>query len=171
MSKPYPAPGMAVKKSWKIKPSPLLFWVAVWGAAFAAALGVILADSDASSVVVELQVEKIGTKNFSIPVRSIRVDGMSEDMQLEYGPEQSVTIVFKGRDEVLGTLSEENFVASIDLTEFVDPGEYTVPVIIMEQPEGCEYTGEAFIDVTLNLKEELTAEPEGEPEVDAEPEV
>ncbi len=130
--------------------------------------GVILADSDASSVVVELQVEKIGTKNFSIPVRSIRVDGMSEDMQLEYGPEQSVTIVFKGRDEMLQALSLESFVASVDLTEFVDPGEYSVPVIITEQPEGCEYTGEAFIDITLSLKEELVTEPEVGPEAETE---
>ena len=135
--------------------------------------GVILADADASSVVVELQVEKIGTKSFSIPVRSIRVDGMAEGMQLEYGPEQSVAIVFEGRDEMLEGLSLETFVASVDLSEFTDPGEYSVPVIISEQPEGCEYAGDATINIILSVKEDLTVDPNtGEdPEVSVEPEV
>ena len=115
--------------------------------------GVILVDRDATTAVVEIMMEQIGTKNFSIPVRSVQVIGLAEDMQMLFGPEQSLSIVFKGRGEDLSKLTEGGFVASIDLTECVEPGEYTVPVLISEQPEGCDYIGDAKIKVTLSLKE------------------
>lgn len=127
--------------------------------------GLILVDKDATSAVVEILMEQIGTKSFSIPVRSVRVDGLAENMQMTFGPEQSVSIVFKGRSEHLSNLTEGGFVASIDLTECVDPGEYTVPVIIAEQPDGCDYIGTAKIKLTLTLKEVVN---EGEMSPDAE---
>lgn len=127
--------------------------------------GLILVDKDATSAVVEILMEQIGTKSFSIPVRSVRVDGLAENMQMTFGPEQSVSIVFKGRSEHLSNLTEGGFVASIDLTECVDPGEYTVPVVIAEQPDGCDYIGTAKIKLTLTLKEVVN---EGETSPDAE---
>ena len=81
------------------------------------------------------------------------VTKIAENMQMTFGPEQSVSIVFKGRSEHLANLTEGGFVASIDLTECIEPGEYNVPVIITEQPEGCDYLGSAKIKVTLTLKE------------------
>ena len=120
--------------------------------------GVILVDKDATSAVVEILMEQIGTKNFSIPVRSVQVIGLADNMQMLFGPEQSVSIVFKGRSEHLSNLTEGAFVASIDLTECNEPGEYSVPVIISEQPEGCEYIGTAKIKVTLSLKEVMDNE-------------
>ena len=132
--------------------------------------GVILVDKDATSVVVEILMEQIGTKSFSIPVRSVQVNGLAENMQMAFGPEQSVSIVFKGRSEHLSNLVEGGFVASIDLTECTGPGEYTVPVLVSEQPEGCEYIGTAKIKVTLTLKEDVT-EGETPPDEEAQPEV
>lgn len=125
--------------------------------------GVILVDKDATTAVVEVLMEQIGTKNFSIPVRSVQVVGLAENMQMLFGPEQSVSIVFKGRSEDLSKLTEGGFVASIDLTECTEPGEYSVPVIIGEQPEGCDYIGTAKIKVTLSPKEVV-----GEGEADTE---
>lgn len=132
--------------------------------------GVILVDRDATTAVVEIMMEQIGTKNFSIPVRSVQVIGLAEDMQMLFGPEQSLSIVFKGRGEDLSKLTEGGFVASIDLTECVEPGEYTVPVLISEQPEGCDYIGDAKVKVTLSLKEvleegELPSEEESQTEM------
>ena len=116
--------------------------------------GVILVDQNATSVAVEIMIEQIGTKNFSIPVRSIRVDGLKETFQLAFGPEQSVAIVFTGRSEHLSTLTDDGFVASIDLTEYVEPGEYLVPVVISEQPEGCTYSREAKVKVIISHADE-----------------
>ena len=132
--------------------------------------GVILVDEDATSVVVEILMEQIGTKSFSIPVRSVQVNGLAENMKMMFGPEQSVSIVFTGRSEHLNNLVEGGFVASIDLTECVEEGEYTVPVIITEQPEGCEYIGTAKIKLTLSLKEDVN-EGETSPDVDAQTEM
>lgn len=120
--------------------------------------GVILVDKDATTAVVEIMMEQIGTRNFSIPVRSVQVIGLAEDMQLLFGPEQSLAIVFNGRSDDLSKLTEGGFVASIDLTECSEPGEYEVPVIVSEQPEGCNYIGDAKIKVTLSPKEAIDAE-------------
>ena len=125
--------------------------------------GVILVDQNATTAVVEILMEQIGTKNFSIPVRSVQVIGLAENMQMMFGPEQSVSIIFKGRTENLSKLTEGGFVASIDLTECIEPGEYLAPVIITEQPEGCEYIGSARIKVTLSQKEVIN---EGETETE-----
>ena len=125
--------------------------------------GVILVDQNATTAVVEILMEQIGTKNFSIPVRSVQVIGLAENMQMMFGPEQSVSIIFKGRTEDLSKLTEGGFVASIDLTECIDPGEYSAPVVITEQPEGCEYIGSAKIKVTLSPKEVID---EGETETE-----
>ena len=118
--------------------------------------GVILVDPNATNVAVEIVVEKFGTKSFSIPVRSVRIDGLDEKFQLAFGPEQSVTIVFTGRSEHLEALTNDGFVASIDLTGFADPGEYVVPVLVAEQPEGCDYDGEAKINVIISLSEDAS---------------
>ena len=118
--------------------------------------GVILVDQNATNVAVEIMVEKIGTKSFSIPVRSVRVDGLDEKFQLAFGPEQSVTIAFNGRSEHLDALTDDGFVASIDLSGYVEPGEYMVPVNVAEQPEGCNYNGEAKIKVIISLSEDVS---------------
>lgn len=128
-------------------------------------VGVILADSDAASIAVEINLEQIGTKRFSIPVRSVKVTGLAENLQLDYGPEQSVAIVFSGRAEALETLTDGSFVASIDLTEYIDAGAFMVPVLISEQPDGCEYAGDAKISITLTLKEETNVEEENNTEM------
>ena len=118
--------------------------------------GVILVDQNATNVAVEIMVEKIGTKSFSIPVRSVRVDGLDEKFQLAFGPEQSVAIAFNGRSEHLDVLTDDGFVASIDLSGYVEPGEYMVPVNVAEQPEGCNYNGEAKIKVIISLSEDVS---------------
>ena len=118
--------------------------------------GVILVDQNATNVAVEIMVEKIGTKSFSIPVRSVRIDGLDEKFQLAFGPEQSVAIAFNGRSEHLDVLTDDGFVASIDLSGYVEPGEYMVPVNVAEQPEGCNYNGEAKIKVIISLSEDVS---------------
>lgn len=123
--------------------------------------GVILVDQNATNVAVEIMVEKIGTKSFSIPVRSVRIDGLDEKFQLAFGPEQSVAIAFNGRSEHLDVLTDDGFVASIDLSGYVEPGEYMVPVNVAEQPEGCNYNGEAKIKVIISLSEDVSEGEEG----------
>jgi len=114
--------------------------------------GIIMADSDESSVVVRILVEKTGTKSILLPVGSIQIENASQKFNLEKGPEQEVELQFSGTNEALGNLSSEKITASIDLTEYTEAGTYTVPVQVTELPEDCTYIGSATIQIVLKKK-------------------
>ena len=114
--------------------------------------GIIMADSDESSVVVRILVEKAGTKSILLPVGSIQIENAPSKLNLEKGPEQEVELQFSGSKEALENLSSEKITASVDLSQYTDAGTYTVKVEITELPEGCIYIGEATIKIILTKK-------------------
>lgn len=120
--------------------------------------GVLLQDEDAGSVVVTIIVDKSGTKSILLPVRSIRINGISDELELSYGPEQEVELNFRGKDEKLAKLTESNIIATIDLTEYTEEGTYTVPVQLLDMPEGCKYLGKVKVQVVLSKKEDEAGE-------------
>ena len=114
--------------------------------------GIILADSDAASVLVRILVEQIGTKSVRIPVGSIQILNLSDAFALEKGPEQEIELQFSGTEEDLAKLNSNNIEVSIDLTEFETEGQYVVLVQITKSPEGCAYVGSATIQIELKKK-------------------
>ena len=114
--------------------------------------GIIMADSDESSVVVRILVEKAGTKSILLPVGSIQIENAPSKFNLEKGPEQEVELQFSGSKEALENLSSEKITASVDLSQYTETGTYTVKVQITELPEGCTYIGEATIQIILTKK-------------------
>lgn len=114
--------------------------------------GIIMADSDESSVVVRILVEKAGTKSILLPVGSIQIEKASSKFNLEKGPEQEVELQFSGSKEALEKLSSEKITASVDLSQYTEAGNYTVQIQITELPEGCTYIGEATINIILIKK-------------------
>ena len=114
--------------------------------------GIIMANSDESSVVVRILVEKAGTKSILLPVGSIQIENAPSKLNLEKGPEQEVELQFSGSKEALENLSSEKITASVDLSQYTDAGTYTVKVEITELPEGCIYIGEATIKIILTKK-------------------
>jgi len=114
--------------------------------------GIIMADSDESSVVVRILVEKAGTKSILLPVGSIQIENAPSKFNLEKGPEQEVELQFSGSKEALENLNSEKITASVDLSQYTEAGTYTVKVEITELPEGCTYIGEATIQIVLTKK-------------------
>ena len=114
--------------------------------------GIIMANSDESSVVVRILVEKAGTKSILLPVGSIQIEKAPTKFNLEKGPEQEVELQFSGSNEALERLSSEKITASVDLSQYTEAGTYTVKVEITELPEGCTYIGEATIQIVLTKK-------------------
>lgn len=114
--------------------------------------GIIMADSDESSVVVRILVEKAGTKSILLPVGSIQIENAPSKFELEKGPEQEVELQFSGAAEALENLSSDRITATVDLKELTAEGTYTVKVQITELPEGCTYIGEATIQIVLTKK-------------------
>lgn len=114
--------------------------------------GVVLADEDGGNVVVKLLLEKIGTKSLTIPVRSIRIDGLSEELEVSYGPEQEIELLFTGPNEVLQNLSGEQLMVNVDLSEYMQEGVYDVPVHVEGLPQQCDYVEGSTVQIVLTKK-------------------
>lgn len=114
--------------------------------------GIHLVDEAAGSVVVTITVEKAGEKTISLPVRSVKVNNAPEDLELVYEGSQTVNLQFQGNKDVLSELTLEKILATIDLTEYKQPGTYEVSVQVIELPEQCVYLGGATIQITLTRK-------------------
>ena len=115
--------------------------------------GTKFVNEDASSVVVTIILEKAGTKSIQAPVRSVRIDNLSEELNLEFGSAQSVNLLFEGSSEALETLTYDKVLAVIDLSEYQEEGSYEVVVDVKEFPENCTYVGDAKIQIVLTKKE------------------
>lgn len=116
--------------------------------------GISLVDTDAANVVVQIILEKAGTKSLRLPTGSIEILNASEELQLAYDEILEVELTFSGRSEDLEKLSNETITASIDLAEYTEEGTYTVPVKITQSPDGCEYVEEVQVKIVLTKKEE-----------------
>lgn len=116
--------------------------------------GISLVDTDAANVVVQIILEKAGTKSLRLPTGSIEILNASEELQLAYDEILEVELTFSGRSEDLEKLSSETITASIDLAEYTEEGTYTVPVKITQSPDGCEYVEEVQVKIVLTKKEE-----------------
>ena len=114
--------------------------------------GIIMANSDESSVAVRILVEKVGTKSVLLPVGSIQIENAPSKFNLEKGPEQEVELQFSGTKEALESLSVEKITAKVDLAELNSQGTYTVLVQVTELPQGCTYIGQATIQIILKKK-------------------
>ena len=118
--------------------------------------GVSLADEAAGSIVVRILMEKAGTKTLALPVRSVKVNNASEEFEISYDGEQTVSLQFSGPNDVLQTLTKENIseviIATIDLSQYKEEGTYEVPVQVIELPEQCTYLGGATVQITLKKK-------------------
>jgi len=115
--------------------------------------GTKFVNQDATSVVVTIILEKAGSKTVSASVRSVRIDNLLEKFNLEFGPEQSVNLVFEGTSEALEGLTYDKVLAVLDLSECDKEGTYEVAVEVIECPEDCTYVGDAKIEIILTNKE------------------
>lgn len=110
-----------------------------------------LADSMANTVIVTVTLEKDGTRNFELPVGSITVKNLDDDLRMSYSKTDDLEVHVRGDEELLKDLDIEK-IATIDLKEYTKAGTYTVPVQI-ELPEGCSQEGEVEVEIILEKKE------------------
>ena len=112
--------------------------------------GIQLVDSHANNIVVTVSVEKNGTKNYELPVGSITVKNLDENLRLTYEQTDDIEVQVKGSSNVLSQLNI-NKAASIDLKEYTEAGTYTVPVQI-DLPEGCKLEADITVEIILEEK-------------------
>ncbi len=120
--------------------------------------GIRLADENAGSVVVTVNVEKDGTRTYEVTVASLAVNHLLSRLRLEYVTVDALQIQVRGPEESLDAFEPEKNV-SINLSEYREAGTYTVPVTV-NVPDDCELENEVSVELTLTEVESATQEEE-----------
>lgn len=113
--------------------------------------GIQLADSMANSMIVTIAIERNGTRNFELPIGSITVKNLDDDLRMSYRKTEDLEVHVRGAKESLEELNIERM-AVIDLKEYQKAGTYTVPVQI-ELPGDCSLEGIVTVEIILEKKE------------------
>ena len=113
--------------------------------------GVTLVEENARSVVLTIQIEQPGVKNYEVSTSSITVNHLAEDLELSYGA-VDLEIQVRGPAEALKVFTVAKKV-SIDLKNYETPGTYLVPVVV-ELPEGCTLVDSEEVEIILEKKTE-----------------
>lgn len=114
--------------------------------------GVALTDETADNVVVTVMVEKEGTRTFLLPVGSIRINNLAENLSAVIEVSGDLEVYFTGKEELLEKLDIKN-AASIDLRDYTEPGTYEVPVYIAVDSD-VVLVNNPVVTVTLAKKAE-----------------
>ena len=105
----------------------------------------------ANSMIVTIAIERDGTKNFELPIGSITVINLDDDLRMSYAETDDLEVHVKGTKESLDSLNIER-IAGIDLKGYKKAGTYTVPVQI-ELPADCSLEGDVTVEIILEKKE------------------
>lgn len=109
-----------------------------------------LVDSKATSVVVIVSLEKDGTRNYQLPVGSITVKNLDNNLRMSYSKTDDLEVHVEGSKELLDALDIKQ-AATIDLEDYTEAGTYTVPVQIT-LPDGCTLAEDVTAEVVLEEK-------------------
>ncbi len=103
-------------------------------------------------VLVNVRVDKIGTRTIDFPVSQIEVLNPPADKRLVFTPTDQLPVNIRAEEEQLNALKTEDIQASIDLSPYSRNGNYTIPVQIV-LPEGCELGEKVTIAVSMQDEE------------------
>ena len=112
--------------------------------------GVSLVEERAGNITVTVNIEQEGTLTIDFMVSSIRIDNLSENLQVNYEPDAEITLRFTGDEALLDTLDISNAV-SVDLEDYTEPGTYDIPVRV-NLPSGITLDWQVSVQLTLEEK-------------------
>ena len=93
--------------------------------------GTRLVEENGNNILVTARVAREGTKSFDIPVGSITVEGLADDLTVAgYGSGDDLEVHIGGPQEQLNSLDVSDFTVRIDLSDCTKAGKYEVPVTI-----------------------------------------
>jgi YbbR domain-containing protein len=114
--------------------------------------GIILVDEHANLIVVSIAIEQEGTRTFELPVDTISILGLADNLTATFDTNGTIAISVLGEQRVLDRLDLRNYV-SIDLTQFTDPGTPNV-IVNVELPSGVRQLGRVTVRVILEEVED-----------------
>ncbi len=110
-------------------------------------------EEDTSPIVlINVRVDKIGTRTIDFPVSQIELLNPPADKRLVFTPTDQLPINIRASEEQLDALKTEDIQAAIDLSAYNRNGNYTIPVEII-LPEGCELGEKVKIAVSMQDEE------------------
>ena len=118
--------------------------------------GISLVEENAGNVLVTVVIEEEGTRSIDFMVSSIRINNLSDNLQVTYEPDAEITLQFRGSDELLDVLDISNAV-SVDLADYTEPGTYDIPVAV-NVPDGITLVNEVKVQLVLEEKQETTVD-------------
>ena len=121
--------------------------------------GISLVDENTGSVNATVIIEEEGTRSVDFLVSSIRINNLSENLQVVYEPDAEITLRFSGSEELLDILDISNAV-SVDLTDYKEPGTYDVPVKV-NVPQGITLVNDVTVRLILEEKPDEPSAEEG----------
>lgn len=114
--------------------------------------GIELVDETANNVIVSIAIEEEGIRTIELPVESIIINNLQEDLQVSFDANADIELQFRGTQEMLDKLDVKK-AASINLKEFTKPGTLEVPVNInLGNDTNITLTQNPKVKVTLSKK-------------------
>lgn len=120
--------------------------------------GTRLVDENGNNILVTARVAKEGTKSFDIPVGSITVKNLDDDLTISgYGSGDDLEVHIGGPQAQLDSLELGDLSVSIDLKSCTKAGEYEVPVTITLPSDASGCSVETSVTVKVTLEQRTTA--------------
>lgn len=117
-----------------------------------------LVDENGNNILVTARVAKEGTKSFDIPVGSITVNNLDDDLTISgYGSGDDLEVHIGGPQAQLDSLGLGDLSVSIDLKSCTKAGEYEVPVTITLPSDASDCSVETSVTVKVTLEQRTTA--------------
>ena len=117
-----------------------------------------LVDENGNNILVTARVAKEGTKSFDIPVGSITVNNLEDDLTISgYGSGDDLEVHIGGPQAQLDSLELGDLSVSIDLKSCTKAGEYEVPVTITLPSDASDCSVETSVTVKVTLEQRTTA--------------
>ena len=117
-----------------------------------------LVDENGNNILVTARVAKEGTKSFDIPVGSITVNNLDDDLTISgYGSGDDLEVHIGGPQAQLDSLELGDLTVSTDLKSCTKAGEYEVPVTITLPSDASNCSVETSVTVKVTLEQRTTA--------------
>lgn len=113
--------------------------------------GVRLVDDSTNNVLLTVTIEEIGVRTIELPVESIRINNLADDLKVNFEENEVLELRFTGTQEELDKLDIRNAV-SIDLNGYTKEGIYEVEVHIEEAESAVRLLDKPKLHVVLTEK-------------------
>jgi YbbR domain-containing protein len=114
--------------------------------------GIVLADESANLIAVNLAIERAGTRTIPLPVDTISIENLADDLTASFEANGIISIVVSGWQRTIDGLDLRNSV-SVNMAPFASPGTFNVPVQV-ELPPNVTLLRAVIVQITLETEDE-----------------